>query len=198
LTYTGAFKLGDRVKIADTFGDVVEKTLLVTRVRTAKRIEITIPNSMVLGSHIVNYSSAAATTGILLHTKVTIGYDAPWRRVHELLVEAALATDGVLAEPAPFVLQLSLDDYYPTYELNATTNDPWRMATIYSDLHANIQDAFNRAGVEIMSPAYHALRDGNPVTIPADGLPADYEAPAFRLVRVRPRAGGSGPVDGSG
>ncbi|MGE5236383.1 MAG: mechanosensitive ion channel family protein [Acidobacteriota bacterium] len=181
LTYTGAFKLGDRVQIADTVGDVIGKTLLVTRVRTIKNVEITVPNSMVLGSHIINYSAAARQRGLILHTTVTIGYDAPWRRVHELLVAAALRTPHVVEEPAPFVLQLSLDDYYPTYELNAYTDDPWRMATTYSELHQNIQDTFNEAGVEIMSPAYHGLRDGNAIAIPEEYRPVRYQPPAFRV-----------------
>lgn len=184
LTYTRAFRIGDRVQIADTVGDVLEKTLLVTRVRTVKNVEITVPNSMVLASHIVNYSAAAGTHGLFLHTRVTIGYDVPWRTVHELLIGAARRTDGLLAEPEPFVLQLSLDDHYPTYELNAVTRDPNRMSRIYSDLHANIQDAFNDAGVEIMSPAYTALRDGNATTVPEAHRPPGYDAPGFRVTSL--------------
>ena len=53
------------------------------------------------------------------------------------------------------------------------------MAANYSALHANIQDHFNKAGVEIMSPHYKALRDGNATTIPSDYLPKDYTAPGF-------------------
>jgi small-conductance mechanosensitive channel len=194
LTYTGAFKLGDRVKIADTVGDVIGKTLLVTRVRTIKNVEITVPNAMVLGSHIINYSAAARKSGLILHTTVTIGYDAPWRRVHELLTVAAGRTPHVLAEPAPFVLQLSLDDYYPTYELNAYTDDPWRMAVTYSELHQNIQDTFNEAGVEIMSPAYHGVRDGNAVAIPDEYRGEGYRAPAFRVAGVAPLPGDDTPA----
>lgn len=181
LTYMRPFRVGDRVKIADTMGDVVEKNLLVTRIRTVKNVDITVPNSMVLSSHIVNYSSTANHHGLILNTTVTIGYDVPWRQVHELLITAAAGTPGILAEPAPFVLQTSLDDFYVSYELNAYTDRPNRMAVLYSGLHANIQDRFNEAGVEIMSPHYRAPRDGNPTTIPAQYLPADYRAPAFRI-----------------
>ena len=112
LTYTRAFQIGDRVKIGETIGDVVEKTLLVTRVRTIKNVDISIPNSMVLSSHIINFSSSAQQHGLILHTSVTIGYDAPWRTVHELLLAAAAATPGILKEPRPFVFQTSLDDFY--------------------------------------------------------------------------------------
>jgi small-conductance mechanosensitive channel len=181
LTYMRPFKIGDRVKIADTMGDVIEKRLLVTRVRTIKNVDVTIPNSMVLGSHIINFSSSAQERGLILHTGVTIGYDAPWRKVHELLIAAAEATEHILKEPKPFILQNSLDNSYVSYELNAYTDQPNIMTIIYSELHQNIQDKFNEAGVEIMSPQYSAVRDGNQVTIPENYLPKSYQAPAFRI-----------------
>lgn len=168
LTYTRAFHIGDRITIGETTGDVLERSLLVTRVRTIKNVDITIPNAQILSSHITNYTTTAETGGVILHTTVTIGYDAPWRRVHELLIAAASATENILAVPAPFVLQTSLDDFYVSYQINAYTDKPASMARTYSDLHQHIQDQFNAAGVEIMSPHYRALRDGNQVTIPAD------------------------------
>jgi small-conductance mechanosensitive channel len=181
LTYTRAFQVGDRVKIADTTGDVTEKTLLATRIRTIKNEFITVPNSMVLGSHIINFSTAGEGVSLILHTSVSIGYDAPWRVVHDLLIAAALRTPLVLKEPAPFVLQTSLDDFYVTYEINAHTNEPARMAVTYAELHRNIQDCFNEAGVEIMSPHYEGLRDGNTIAIPEQYLPKGYAAPRFRF-----------------
>ena len=181
LTYTGGFRVGDRVKIADTVGDIIEKGLLVTRIRTIKNVEITIPNVMVMGSHIINYSAVSDERGLILHTTVTLGYDISWRLIHEALVKAALATNGILSEPKPFVLQTSLDDFYVSYELNAYTDQPNKMAVVYSELHQNIQDSCNDAGIEILSPHYGALRDGNPSTIPADYLPKDYQSPRFNL-----------------
>jgi small-conductance mechanosensitive channel len=184
LTYMRSFRIGDRVKIADTTGDVVEKTLLITRIQTVKNVEVTVPNSLVLGSHIVNFSTSAKTKGLILHTQVTIGYDAPWKKVHELLIQAALNTDEILSEPKPFVLQTSLDDSYVSYEINAYTHNAHRMAGIYSMLHQNIQDAFNKAGVEIMSPSFSAIRDGNTVTIPKENREANYQAPSFRVEKT--------------
>jgi small-conductance mechanosensitive channel len=156
ITYMRPFRVGDRVQIADTTGDVIEHSLLVTRVRTVKHVEITIPNSMILGTHITNYTRAAADGGIILHTSVTIGYDTPWRQVHELLLAAASRTDGLLREPAPYVLQKALNDFHVGYEINAYTEQAGRMPRIYSELHQNIQDEFQRAGVQIMSPNYEA------------------------------------------
>ncbi|HUX43223.1 MAG TPA: mechanosensitive ion channel family protein [Terracidiphilus sp.] len=181
LTYMRAFKIGDRVKIADTMGDVVEKTLLVTRVRTIKNVDVTITNSMVLSSHIVNFSVSAERGGLILHTSVTIGYDAPWRTVHQLLIEAALECEDILRQPRPFVYQTALDDFYVHYEINAYTETPSHMIAIYSDLHQNIQDKFNEAGVEIMSSHYANVRDGNRATIPDQYLPKDYQTPSFSI-----------------
>ncbi|MEO5872403.1 MAG: mechanosensitive ion channel domain-containing protein [Gemmatimonadaceae bacterium] len=185
LTYTNAFRLGDRVRIGDTVGDVVEKTLLVTRLRTIKNVAVTIPNGAVLGSQVVNYSTHAETQGLILHTAVTIGYDAPWRQVHALLIDAARATEDIRTDPPPFVLQTSLDDFYVTYELNAYTDRADQMAGTYSRLHQNIQDGFNAAGVEIMSPHYATLRDGNEITIPVAHRAADYRVPGHRVTIER-------------
>jgi small-conductance mechanosensitive channel len=184
LTYTRAFQNGDRVKIGETMGDVIEKTMLVTRIRTIKNVDISIPNAMVLSSHIINYSSSAQEKGLILNTSVTIGYDAPWRQVHELLIAAACDTEHILKEPKPFVLQTSLGDFFVSYELNAFTDQPLQMASVYSDLHQNIQDKFNEAGVEIMSPHYGAVRDGNSIAIPPEYVPKEYQAPPFRILPV--------------
>jgi small-conductance mechanosensitive channel len=183
LTYMRPFVLGDRVQIADTVGDVIENSLLVVRVKTIKNVEVTIPNAAVLSGHIINYSAAARSGGLLLHTTVTIGYDAPWRTIHDLLIEAACATDGLLTDPRPFVLQTSLDDFFVSYQINATTDRPQEMAGTYGRLHQSIQDKFNAAGVEIMSPHFAAVRDGNSVTTPSGKRPAGYAAPPF-VVRV--------------
>lgn len=186
LTYMRPFREGDRVKISDTMGNIIEKNLLVTRIRTVKNVDITIPNSMVLNSHMINYSSSAEKEGLILHTTVTIGYDVPWPQVHELLIKCALMTEYILQEPKPFVLQTSLDDFYVSYELNAYTQRPNFMAKIYSEIHSHIQDEFHAAGIEIMSPHFSGVRDANMVNIPAEHLPKDYQAPSFRLPFLPP------------
>ena len=158
LTYRRAFLVGDRIKIADFTGDVMETRLQVTSLRTIKNEEIIVPNSMILNSHVINYSAKARERGLILHTAVTIGYDTPWRQVHAMLLMAARKTPGLLAEPEPFVMQKSLDDFYVTYELNVYTDKPEKMAVFYSELHQNILDVFNEYGVQIMSPNYVADR----------------------------------------
>lgn len=170
MTYMRPFAKGDRVKIADTVGDVLERSLLLTRLRTIKNEEVSIPNALILGSHIVNYSAALSHGGLILHTDVTIGYDAPWRKVHRLLAEAAASVEGVEKTPEPFILQTALGDYSVRYELNVHTRRPNDMASLYSRLHQAIQDRFNAEGVEIMSPAFEVRRAGPASTIPADPL----------------------------
>jgi small-conductance mechanosensitive channel len=181
VTYMRSFKIGDRVRIGDVVGDVKEKSLLNTRIKTIKNEIITIPNSNLLTSNTMNYTTANDEDGLILHTTVTIGYDVPWRDVHKLLIDAGLKTEFVKKLPKPYVYQTSLDDFYVSYQLNVRTREVHKMAKIYSDLHQNIQDGFNEAGVEIMSPHYGAHRDGNQSTIPPDYLPTDYLAPWFRV-----------------
>lgn len=184
LTYTRSFRIGDFVKIGDVEGDIIEKTLLVTRIRTIKNEEVTIPNSEVMNRHTINFSSASQDAGLIVHSTVTIGYDAPWQHVHELLINAALDSDYIMPEPKPFVLQTALNDFTVSYQVNAYTRQPNMQPEIYTSLHQNIQDKFNAAGIEIMSPHYHALRDGNQTTIPADYLPPEYITPPFRVSDV--------------
>ncbi len=182
LTYMRLFRIGDRVKIGDVVGDVVEKSLLVTRVKTIKNEIISIPNATVMSNHTTNYSFEADTgNGLILHTTITIGYDVPWTEIHNALLTAAKRTEFILEKPEPFVLQTSLDDFYVSYQINAYTREYAKQAKIYSDLHQNIQDCCNEAGIEILSPHYRAARDGNMVTIPTQYLKKDYKPPTFNI-----------------
>lgn len=169
ITYMRPFKIGDRIKLNDTTGNVIEKTPLVTRIRTPKNEVVTIPNSFVMSSHTVNFSQSAREYGLIIHSEVSIGYDVPWRKVNKLLIEAALNTPGVVDDPRPFILSTSLNDWYPVYQVNAYIKDADKLAQIYSGLHQSIQDRFNEEGIEIMSPHYMAVRDGNASTLPPKG-----------------------------
>jgi small-conductance mechanosensitive channel len=176
-----SFSVGDWLKIGDTVGEVEERSMLVTRILTPKQETITLPNATVMSGSVMNFTREAQHSGVIFHTTVTIGYDAPWKTVHQLLMDAALATKNVLHNPMPFVLQTALNDFFVSYELNAYTDVPREMQFIYSDLHQNIQDHFNEAGVEICSPHFSALRDGNTITVPEQYRPPGYNAPSFRV-----------------
>ncbi len=156
LTYRRAFRVGDRIKVGDAVGDVTEMRLQVTHLRSLKNEEIVLPNSLILNSQVLNYSSLARKDGLILHTTVGIGYETPWRQVEALLRMAAERTEGMKREPAPFVLQRALGDFCVSYELNAYCDDPAQMMPLYTALHRNILDVFNEYGVQIMTPAYRA------------------------------------------
>ena len=156
MTYRGTFREGDRIQVGDTIGVVDELKVMTTRIRTPKNEMVIIPNSKILTTDVTNYSQLAKTEGLLLHSSVGIGYDAPWRQVEAMLVEAADRTEGIEKEPRPFVLQTSLGDFAAHYQINAYCHDVSNLPRVYSDLHANIQDVFNENGVQIMSPAYVA------------------------------------------
>ena len=181
ITYMRPFQLNDRVKIGEVVGDVVEKNLLVTRILTIKNEEITIPNSSILAGHTINFTSSKQ---YLIHSTVTIGYDVPWRKVHEMLVDAVNDTQYILQDPKPFILQTSLDDFYVSYEVNAYISDTTKIPEAYSEMHQHIQDKFNEAGVEILSPHYRAVRDGGQQTNPPEYLPKDYQSPPIKIKKV--------------
>ena len=160
MTYMRPFHIGDFIRFGDTDGEVIEKTILVTRIRTLKNDIITIPNSSILQAKTFNYTMSAENYGINIHTQFTMGYDINWRTCERLLVEAALATPHILHHPKPFILAHALDDSYLTYEINAYTRYSKDMLTIYSELHKNVVDKFNEAGIEVMAPHIYARRDG--------------------------------------
>lgn len=183
LIYTRAFQIGDLVQITDAFGTVDEKLLLVTRIRTFENVIITVPNSSLLGSNIVNYSASIRDTNlpVALELNLTLGYDVPWRLVHQVMMAAARATEGCCPDMEPEVAQKNLGDFSVTYEVSVFTRSPERYESIISSLCQNIQDHCNSAGIEILSPVYSALRDGNTTTMPESYRPADYQSPGFQL-----------------
>jgi small-conductance mechanosensitive channel len=168
LIYTRAFQEGDRIEINGVLGVVQDRDLLVTRIVTPRQEVVSLPNASVIASPILNYSFSRreAAQPVAVATTITIGYDVPWRQVHLLLLGAATSVAGISAEPPPFVLQTSLNDFHISYELNAFVGDVLRYREILSDLLGAIQDEFAEAGVEILSPAYHAMRNGNARTVP--------------------------------
>ena len=187
LTYTNSFKEGDVVRVGDIQGVLVEKGLLVTRIRTPKNEDITIPNAKILEANVVNFSNAARRKELVIHSTITLGYDAPWVEVHELLKKCAEKTDGLLNTPEPWVLQTSLDGAWVAYQINACTDQAEAMPKIYSDLRANIQDVFNEAGIELMTTSFHSVRDGNISTIPENYDVGDQSKSGFRILDVLKR-----------
>ena len=166
MTYMRPFRLGDYIQVGDTVGEVIEKSILVTRIRTRKNEVVTIQNSSLMGSQTSNFSLSARNYGVIVHTKVTIGYDVPWQKIKEIMETAALATPGIRHTPRPFMQITALNDFYVEYEINAYTTDAEHLPAVYSDLHANILRRFFEEGVEIMSPHIFAHRQDLDVQMP--------------------------------
>jgi small-conductance mechanosensitive channel len=160
ITYSRALRTGDFVRIGDTEGTVTFLGMLSTKVKTPRREEVTIPNAVLFSTVTTNYSRLHETDGVYVPTSVTIGYDVPWRQVHALLLLAAERTAGIRRQPAPVVRQTGLRDFNVEYTLLVSLEDPSSRAPVLDALHANIQDAFNEFGVQIMSPNYEADPDG--------------------------------------
>jgi small-conductance mechanosensitive channel len=182
ITYMRPFMMGDRVKIGETIGDVVEKSMLVTKIRTLKNEDVTIPNATIINTHLWNFSKNAKDLGIILYTSITIGYNVSWETVNKLLIKAARQTKLLQRTPPPFVLQKNLDNYSVEYELNVYTKQAAKMQDIYSELRKNILDVFNEAKVEILSPKYVASRDGNHSTIPSEKEPKPAANPVDEII----------------
>ncbi|TDN62743.1 mechanosensitive ion channel domain-containing protein [Paraburkholderia sp. BL10I2N1] len=177
--YSRAFRKGDLVKIGETTGIVLRVDTLSVKLVNLRQEEVTIPNALVVGAVVRNYSSLADQQGgTSLSTSVTIGYDTPWRQVHAMLTIAAGRTRHLLGEPAPFVLQRALSDFYVEYELYASMENPAQRPLILSELHGHILDVFNEYGVQIMSPHFEEQPDAN-VVVPKSGwFPAPARPPA--------------------
>jgi small-conductance mechanosensitive channel len=186
MTYRRAFHVGDRIKVGDLTGDVTEVGLMVTHLRSLKNEELIVPNSLILNSNIVNYTSLAREQGLILHTAVGIGYETPWRQVEAMLLLAAEHTPGLLREPAPFILQQSLGDYAVNYELNVYCDKPAEMYRLYTELHRSVLDVFNEYNVQIMTPSYIA-DPAEPKVVPREHWfekPAQAAAQPNRRTRV--------------
>jgi small-conductance mechanosensitive channel len=166
LTYTRAFRVGERIRVGGTTGDVVTRGLFVTRLRTVYNEVVTVPNNVALGDRVVNYSAATTEGGLVLGVTAGIGYDVDWRQVHELMKAAARGTESILEDPEPIVLQTELADCAVAYELRAWTHDANRISRTRSALRRNVLDAFNQAGVEIMTPTVNAVRNSVEPAIP--------------------------------
>ena len=174
IIYSRALKVGDAVQVGEVEGEVTSMSMLSVKVRTFQGEEVTVPNAVVISHSTTNYTRPMPTGGSFLGTEVTIGYDTPWRQVHAMLSLAAERTGNVRREPKPRVLQRALEDLYVRYRLLVCLEDPTDRAATLGRLLANIQDAFNEFGVQIMSPHYENDPDRRK-TVPAGKW---FDAPA--------------------
>ena len=123
LSGTNEFKVGDRVQIGDSYGDIVEVGVFFTRIKTIKDEIISIPNLTIMSKEIRNFS---ALKEVLLYVSVTLGYDIDKDQAQRILIESANKTTGISQTEGktPFVLLRDLGNYTVTYEINAYTDEP--------------------------------------------------------------------------
>ena len=157
--YSRSVRPGDYVRIGDTEGQVVDVGFLATKLRTPRQEEITLPHSVLVGAGTTNYSRLAGDHGVVATVSVTIGYNVPWRQVHALLLLGAARTRGIRSEPPPRVLQRELSDFYVQYHLTTHLLEGENRAEVLSELQAQIQDAFNEFGAQIMAPHFESQPD---------------------------------------
>jgi small-conductance mechanosensitive channel len=181
LMFSKALRPGDFVRINEYEGVVMSLGVLSTKIRTPRDEEINVPNTLIVGSTMKNYTRLNKESGVPVVTTLTIGYDAPWRQVHALMLEAARRTKGLRANPEPRVLQAALSDFYVEYTLLARLEVIEGRAVVMSALHANLQDLFNEYGVQIMSPHFEGPPDYK-VYVPKEKW---YEAPATPEAETR-------------
>jgi small-conductance mechanosensitive channel len=170
ITYMRPFKIGDRIQIKEITGFVVEKTLMVVRLKTHKNEYVTFPNMIILSSSIINYntSSDEDEEGLLLYANITFGYSTPWQTVHTILIDAALKTSHVQKKPKPFVLQTAMNDFYANYQINLYTKEVGKVPRIYSQLYENIQTGFHAAGIDMTAAHYRINLPSEPYKPPED------------------------------
>ena len=158
ISYMRPFQVGDWIKSGEIIGAVIEKNALVTRLKTINNEDITIPNSAILSGATMNFTSIGKEIGLALNVQVKVRYDYSDNLVEELLIEAALKTNGISPKPHPYIFQISLSELNAVYELNAYTFHPENMYFIKSDLTKNIQSTFRQANIEIFSTQYVEIR----------------------------------------
>jgi small-conductance mechanosensitive channel len=153
------FKIGDRVQIKEITGFVVEKNMMVVRIKTHKNEYVTFPNLIILNSGIINYNTSSDddAEGLILNTEITFGYATPWQTVHDILINAALATNHIQKTPKPFVLQTAMDDFYCRYQINCYTKEVGKVPAIYANLYENIQNGFHAAGIDMTAAHYRVI-----------------------------------------
>ena len=155
------------MRIGDIEGTVLEVGTLSVKMANFRDEEFTIPNTVIVGTTVKNYTRLGQMEAGGLATTVSIGYDAPWRVVHDLLVKAAEKTPGVLKDPPPVIYQTGLGTFGVDYQLVVRLEPRVARVKVLTQLHQNIQDTFNEKGVQIMTPAYESQPE-KPVVVPRE------------------------------
>jgi small-conductance mechanosensitive channel len=144
-------KVGDRIEVGGVHGDVVNISPRATTIVTNDNIVIIVPNADFISSKVVNWSYTNGT--VRFNFPVVVSYSSDPEQVRRVLLEVALAHQGVLKDPKPSVLFDGFGDSSLNFLLRVWTRE---FATVpgvlRSDLYFAISRAFKEHGIEIPFP----------------------------------------------
>jgi small-conductance mechanosensitive channel len=144
-------RLGDRVEVAKTFGEVVRIGGRSTWVRTNDNEVIIIPNSEFITSRVTNWT--ANDPQVRFSIPIGVSYDSNPAQVRELLLQVARLHPDVLPDPAPDVVFVGFGESSLDFQLRVfTIKQVQTPGTLKSDLLFAIFRVFGEHGIEIPFP----------------------------------------------
>nr|MBN2277605.1 mechanosensitive ion channel [candidate division Zixibacteria bacterium] len=149
-----SFKIGDFIKIGDYFGRVSERGLFHIEIQTEDRDLITLPNLYL----VTNPVRVVRSSGTIVWSEVSLGYDIPRKKIEKLLLEAARAAG--LKEP--FVYVMNLGDFSVVYRVSGMLEEVKQLLSTRSSLREMMLDSLHQGGIEIVSPTFMNTRPLTP------------------------------------
>lgn len=143
-------RVGDVVTIGDTNGVVSRIQIRATTIRTWDRQELLVPNKEFITGRLLNWSLSDQITRIKVSVGIAYGSDV--QQAMELMNEAALENEHVLAEPAPSIIFDAFGDNALNLVLRCFVGTQDVRLTAVTQLHEAINSKFNAAGICIAFP----------------------------------------------
>ena len=141
-------KIGDRVEIAGVAGEVREIGARATTLVTDESVAVIVPNSQFISERVTNWSRPGRLTAYLLPFHVSHSSDP--QLVRKLLLAAANANRGVLADPAPAVEFVEVGRATLRFQLQVWSVEHLETAgTLKSDLNFAVWQHLLAAGIEV-------------------------------------------------
>ncbi len=163
LLFERPIKVGDRIMVGDTEGDVESISMRSTTIRSLNNISIIVPNSEFVSNNVINWSHGDPK--IRLDIEVGVSYDSDLEKVIESLREVAADHPRVLRNPEPEVLLSTFGDSSWNMRLRAWIAQPKRHYVIRSEINCAIVRKFRERGVEIPYPQ-RDLHVRSPLPVP--------------------------------
>jgi small-conductance mechanosensitive channel len=150
LLFERPIKIGDRVTVGETEGDVTDINIRSTTIRTLNNITFIVPNSEFVSTRVINWSHG--DTKIRLEILVGVSYNSDLDLVLKALHEVAEEHPSVLKNPESDVLFIDFGDSSWNMKLRVWIRDPKNHPKIHSDLNCAIVRKFRQYEIEIPFP----------------------------------------------